>query len=444
MEAKQVLFILLTLGFVPVATWMGITYKWAERYLVAGAFFSTAYLIDINFVSMEMYRGDTRGFEIGITDWMVVSLLLVMLLSPRWRKKPFSLVPPNGSLVLAYLFLAAVSLLVAYVPIYAGFGLMKLIRGVTVFVVAYNYLNEEADLAFVINILAAIVLIEFLFVINQRLHGVYRAPGTTPHSNTLAGYINFINMIFFALLLGHPRYRRAVYWSVLAMGSLMVLATFSRGAIAVMVVGYGLVALLSFKDRLEPSKLQIIGVLCLLALPLLAKVGPALVDRFTNAPEESGESRGYANTAAIAMANEHILGVGLNNYSHVINETIYIRFIDNPVDRGIVHNIFLLHACEMGWLGLFVFVCMLLNFFRLGYGLIGKQHSVLVSSMAIGITIGMVGLFMQGALEWFFRQTYITVEFFMLAGFLVALPKVERQIQRQHKQQQLWRQLCHQ
>ncbi|MDP4598248.1 MAG: O-antigen ligase family protein [Pseudomonadales bacterium] len=442
METKYLIFMLATTGFIPVATWFGVTYKWAERYLVAGAFFSTAYLIDINFVSMENYRGDTRGFEFGVTDWMILSLLFVMLLSPRWRNKPFTLLPPNGSLVYAYLLMATLSLLVAFVPVYAGFGVMKLVRGITVFIVAYNYLNDEEDLKFVINILAAIVAIEFLVVINQRLSGIYRAPGTTPHSNTLAGYINFINMLFFALLLGNKNYRKPVYWAVLGMGSLMVLATFSRGAIAVMVLGYGLVALLSFKDRMDTSKVRIIVILCLLALPLLAKVGPALIDRFTNAPEESGESRGFANIAALAMANDHLLGVGLNNYSHAINETDYIRFIDNPVDRGIVHNIFLLHACEMGWGGLLVFCLMLLNFLRLGYSLVGKRNDTLVASVAIGITIGMLGLFLQGALEWFFRQTYITIEFFMLAGFLMALPKVQRRIDQKNKLQLIWRALC--
>lgn len=442
MVTKQLLFIILTLGFIPCAVWMGITFKWAERYLVAGAFFSTAYLVDINFVSMEAYRGDTRGFEFGLTDWMIISLLLVMLLSPRWRNKPFTLVPPNGGLVYTYLGLALLSLLVAYVPVYAGFGIMKLVRGVTVFVVAYNYLNDEEDLRFVVQILAAIIAIEFLFVLKQRLGGIYRAPGTTPHSNTLAGYVNVINMVFFALLLGDARYRRPLIWAVLAMGSVMVLATFSRGAMGVMVVGYALVALLSFRDRLEISKLRIIGAIILLSIPLLIKVGPAIVDRFLNAPEESGESRGYANIAAIQMANDHFLGVGINNYSHVINETRYVRFIDNPVDRGIVHNIYLLHACEMGWGGMLVYCLMMLNFLRLGLRQTNNGSHRLVASMAIGISVGLVGLCLQGSLEWFFRQTYITVEFFMLAGFLAALPKVQRSIYKHQHLAMHWRQLC--
>ena len=132
MEAKHFIFLAMTVAFIPAAVWFGIKYKWAERLLVIGTFFSTSYLIDINFVSMEWYRGDTRGFEFGVTDWMVISLIIVMARSPRWRKERLELFPPNATLMLAYLGVALVSLLVSYVPVYAGFGLFKLLRAFAV------------------------------------------------------------------------------------------------------------------------------------------------------------------------------------------------------------------------------------------------------------------------------------------------------------------------
>ena len=437
---KQLLFLAMTFAFIPGATAVAMTSKLAERALVAGTFLSTAYLVDINFVSMEWYRGDTRGFEFGLTDWMTLSLLATMLFSPRWRAKSFSWFPPNSVLIGMYLFLAVISLFVAYVQVYAGFGLMKLVRALVVFIVAYNYLQDEDDLRFVVSILAAIVAFEFLLVLEQRLSGIYRAHGTMPHSNTLASYINVINMVFFALLLG-CRERPALYGTVVAMGSLIVLASFSRGAIVAMVLGYGLVVLLSYRHRVTARKSMILLVLLVLSLPVLVKVGPALVERFLYAPEESGESRGLANVAALAMANDHLFGIGLNNYSHVINETSYIRFIDNPVDRGIVHNTFLLHACEMGWAGLLAYLALTFNFLRLGYRAVVTSASSLAATLAIGITTAIFVLTLQGSLEWVFRQTYITIEFFMLTGFLVALPKVSRAARRAFRIEQLKRQL---
>ena len=431
MEAKHFIFLAMTVAFIPVAVWFGVKYKWAERLLVVGTFFSTSYLIDINFVSMEWYRGDTRGFEFGVTDWMVISLIIVMARSPRWRKQKLELFPPNASLMLAYFGVALVSLLVAYVPVYAGFGVFKLLRAFAVYWVAYNYLRSEEDVRFILMILAAIVAMEFLLVLKQRFSGVYRAPGTTPHSNTLALYINMLNMLFFAFMLGERSKKAIIYWACVGMGSLVVLATFSRGALAAMVVGYALVTALSFYDRAKSHKVQVIGILLLAALPVVIKVAPAIIDRFINAPEASGESRHLANEAARAMANDHLFGVGINNYSHVINETEYVRFIDNPVDRGIVHNVYLLHACEMGWPGLVVFLLMIGNFLRIGLQLIRKRRDNVLSFFATGIVVGMFALWFQSLLEWAFRQTYITVQFFMLAGFLAALPRIDRQMRRE-------------
>jgi O-antigen ligase len=430
-ETKQLIFLAMTAAFIPVASWFGIRYKWAERLLVIGTFFSTSYLVDINFVSMEWYRGDTRGFEFGVTDWMVISLIIVMARSPRWRKQKLDLFPPNAPLMLAYFGLAVISLLVAYVPVYAGFGVFKLLRGFAVFWVAYNYLRSEEDVKFILMILAAIVAMEFLIVLKQRFSGIYRAPGTTPHSNTLAVYVNMFNMLFFSFMLGEKSKRALIYWACVGMGSLIVLATFSRGALVTMVMGYALVVILSYYDRIKVHKTRVIGILFLAALPVVVKVAPAIIDRFLNAPEASGESRDLANDAARAMANDHLFGVGINNYSYAINETEYVRFIDNPVDRGIVHNVYLLHACEMGWPGLIVFLLMIGNFFLIGLRMIGKRRDNTLSYFATGIVVAMFALWFQSLLEWLFRQTYITVQFFMLAGFLAALPRVDRQMRRE-------------
>jgi hypothetical protein len=79
------------------------------------------------------------------------------------------------------------------------------------------------------------------------------------------------------------------------------------------------------------------------------------------------------------------------------------------------------------------FCLVIANFLRLGYRNIGTSTSELASNVAIGLTTAIVVLSLQGGLEWFFRQTYVTIEFFMFAGFLVALPKVSFATNRQRK-----------
>jgi len=203
MPAKQVVFLLLTMIVVPAAAWFGIRYRWAERLLVACAFLSTAYLIDINLLSMELYRGDTRGFEFGLTDWMMIALVVTMARSPRWSRQRLQLFPPNSGPLLVYLGAAMLSLAFAYVPLYAGFGVFKLVRALVVYWVAFNYVRSERDLRFLILLLVAMVAVQFVLVLWQRATGLYRAVGSTPHPNTLGVYVNFLNMLFLAFVLGH-------------------------------------------------------------------------------------------------------------------------------------------------------------------------------------------------------------------------------------------------
>jgi len=84
MPITHIIFVLMTLAAVPMAAHYGQQFRWAERLLVCVLFLSTAYHFDINFESMETYRGDTRGFEWGVTEWMVIALIATMLRSPRW------------------------------------------------------------------------------------------------------------------------------------------------------------------------------------------------------------------------------------------------------------------------------------------------------------------------------------------------------------------------
>jgi O-antigen ligase len=434
LEAKQLLFLAMSAGAIPMLSWAGIRYRWAERGLVLALLLSTSYLIDINFLSMEWYRGDTRGFEFGFTDWMVIALLVTMVRSPRWRRQPLAL-PPNALPLAVYLLLAVASIASAYVPVYAGFGVFKLLRALAVYWIAFNWLRDEADLRFILWALVGMVAIQFMLVLGQRASGIYRAVGSTPHPNTLAVYVNLLNMVFLSVLLSGRLSRResAPVWAGLVMGTLVVLATFSRGALAVMALGYALVIAASLFDRRNRSKLVMVGVMALAAMPLALKMAPSIIHRFQTAPVESGLSRHQANSAALAMARDHVLGVGLNNYSHVVNNTSYSRFIPLESDRGIVHNIYLLQASELGWAGLAAFLAVIVGFFWQGLWFLSRRRGDLATAVAGGIVIGMVVLWSQSLLEWLFRQTYITIEFFLLAGFLGALPRVSRRLREQRR-----------
>ncbi len=193
---------------------------------------------------------------------------------------------------------------------------------------------------------------------------------------------------------------------------------------------YALVIAISLLRRPDVRKFALVLAMTIAMIPMGIKVGPSIVDRFLNAPVQSGLSREQANEAATAMANDHPLGVGINNYAHVVNNTSYSLYLPVEGDRGIVHNIYLLQASELGWIGLAAFLLVIVNFLWKGLRMALMAPEGPPAWMAIGIFAGMVSLWLQSFLEWAFRQTYMTVEFFMLAGFLVALPRLGHEARR--------------
>jgi hypothetical protein len=174
------------------------------------------------------------------------------------------------------------------------------------------------------------------------------------------------------------------------------------------------------------KKLGAIGIMILLSIPALVVVLPKVIERFQNAPVESGESRDVANLASERMGDDYFLGVGLNNYSFAINYMPYGKDLAE-LDRGIAHHIFWLHYAELGILGVILYVLMTGTFIWIALRFILKRRDSQERVFAIGIFTAFVINWLIGTLEWNFRIIQITLAYFMLAGFVTSLDRVEQQ-----------------
>lgn len=174
------------------------------------------------------------------------------------------------------------------------------------------------------------------------------------------------------------------------------------------------------------KKLSAIGLMVLLSIPALAVILPPIIQRFETAPEESGESRHGANIAAGHMGHDYFFGVGLNNYSYAINYMPYGEDLA-PLDRGIAHHIFWLHYAELGIIGVILFTLMTANFMWISLRFILKREDSLERVFAIGVLAAFIINWLVGTLEWNFRTLQITLTYFMLAGFVTSLDRVERE-----------------
>jgi hypothetical protein len=358
-----------------------------------------------------------------------------MMKAPRWRKRRIYTRNPNEIWMVLYLGYAALTIATAVVPQFAFFGFTKLLRAYATFWVAYNFIRDEDDLRFIIWCVVGLTFYSFSQVLMDKyVRGVFPPRGSFPHQNGLATFQNMMNFIIFAVLLQDSDKlfdkRTLIYWAALGAGVLTSVATLSRGGMATTVLGFMMIIIMVFSLKQRSTKIRkklaAIGIMFLLSIPALAVILPPIIERFETAPAESGESRHDANIASREMGDDYFFGVGINNYSYAINFMPYGEHL-SPLDRGIAHHIFWLHYAEMGLIGVALYTLLTGTFMWIAVRFIVRRHDSLERVFAIGIFTAFAINWLVGTLEWNFRIIQITVAYFMLAGFLTSLDRVERE-----------------
>lgn len=434
---KQVIFVLMTLGWFAVSIPATMRFAWMDKVCIGGILFMSINPVDVTFFSYTNYRGDIRGIEFGVTDWLTITLIVAMQYAPRWRKRKLYYRNPNEIIMWLYLGWCALSIAVATVPQFAFFGVTRLLRAYALFWVAYNFVRSEEDLRFFISCVLGLTFYSFNDVLLDKYsRGVFPPRGTFDHQNSLVTFQNIMNFIVFAILMGDTDKvfdrRTMVYWAALGAGSLTSVATLSRGGMATMVMGYAmitpLVLWLKQDGRKFKKKFGALGVMFIAALPALAVVLPEIIKRFQTAPEESAHAREVFNELAEEMGSTHFFGIGLNNYSFAGGYIEHYRDILPPIDQGgLAHHIYWLHYAELGIVGVTLFALMMIGFILIMFHFILGRKDGLERILAIGLMVAFVIAMMIGKLEWNWRQTPMTMTYMMLAGLACSLPRVERE-----------------
>ncbi|HAR63408.1 MAG TPA: hypothetical protein DCS13_08095, partial [Candidatus Margulisbacteria bacterium] len=425
-EYKFLIFWFIALLGCPIGIYLAINYRKFERFLFFMMIFLTASAFpwfDINFMSMEWYRGTTRGFEVTVLDLIGIILLGVCLISPRHKKK-FTFIPYNFPFMLALLFLGLCSVLLGSPKIYGFFELHKWIRGAYVYFIIVNYVKDESDFRVAINALMSIMFYEAFIGLKQHyLDGMYRIAGTMPHSNTLGSYANMVIAVLMAIAVDYNEKikNRYLYYGLASIaGAICVVLSFSRGAIFTLPVALVLILIGSFYKRITTRKVTTLMVILFLGLLLSIKASHGIIDRFINAPESSGESRKeYKQVAKLMIQDYPFFGVGLNNFSDS-TLTVYGPRTAMYCDNGTpAHNIFYLTISEGGIFTFILFIVIWGRFIFLGIRTVLTRKQSLSSSMVLGITCSFITLGMQNWLEYVYRQTPIYFLFNTFAGLIV-------------------------
>lgn len=432
-----IFFVTLFIG-VPVLYSLSLKYSKVERVIFFLLLFFTARMEDINFVSREAFKLTSRGFEIGLVDICVLILFLLILK----RKKTYHIhLPPGSWIYFAYIFFSALSMVNSAVILFSWFELWKMIRMYLFFYVVYNYVNSFEQFNDLLKGIALITIYIFLETMRQKyVLGLFQCYGPFPHQNSLVMYSIILGSIIFAYLLNKKdiSFINFSFWLLLfAMTSVSIISTLSRAGLVLFLFAILIVLGFSYGSGFNQKKLLITVLLFFVSLGILVKAWDSITERFDTAPEQSAITRKNLATAALKMANDKVLGIGLNNFGIKINppwpygDHIPMVDPDNENEKnGLVESIYLMIAAESGWHTLVVFLIFIFYFYFLNIQNFYRYRNTDYQYFAIALIGGLLAIYLESTLEWVLKQTNNYYQLMMVFALIAVMNKLEKRYRR--------------
>ncbi len=409
---KYVVFAFAALGVPPLA-FLLCQNRWWMKYVFWGMVVAMCLYQDtsINFFSHEQYPGTSRGMEVSLIYLLDIAMLVAMAFRGRVGK----LVPDGGSRHFVFYFLLCLpSVYFADSVLISWFEIWKMMLIFLHFLAVYWYLRSTGDLKSPLSAIFAFIVVNGLLVVKAHYSGVFQPAGAFPHRNSMAMATLLIGPVAFASYLTHGLGtwfgRLSALTFVLAAGS--TVWSYSRGAIAMMPVAYGLAALACFGERRGGVlKLKRILPVVLAGLVGVAWVLPRVMERYANAPKSSGDTRVELAACAWEMIKDRpIAGVGINNWS--LNMDPIHPYQDRASEslgvelnyRGIVETVYLLVGAECGIPALVAMLAWFAWYWFLCLRLLPRLRQTEWFFVPAGLLGGLTANYLQSALEWVLRQ----------------------------------------
>lgn len=358
--------------------------------LVAGSVVTTK--IDVNFFSLEWYRGTTRGVEVTGVDVLAVCLIVACVLAPRYKSLPRVYWPGALTFMGLYALYCMFSVATSEPKIFGFFELTKVLRGIVVFLAAALFVRTRRELLILVFALGCVVTFEATLGVKQRyVDWIHRVGGTVEDPNSLSMYMCMVSPIFVAAAASDfPRWLKMLCWICFGAAALAILLTISRAGIPLFaMVMLGTTAFcISWKPTLKKAGVSL--VILMMAGLALFKAWDMLIIRFTQATlqeeylDDQNEGRGVYLRWARAIIEDHPFGVGLGNWSYWVSKVYgpaagfkYLAYDDasmspdeveiaNTVYAAPAHNLAALTAGELGLPGLFLFGLVWMRLFWMG------------------------------------------------------------------------------
>jgi hypothetical protein len=374
------------------------------------------FLLSLNLVSHETYRGSSRGFEFTLVDLVAWSLLFAL---PRVERRS----RVRG----VYLAICIISALFAAVPLYSTFGIWKVVRTFWIAAAAYRAVIFGHSMPLLQGVVLGQLYALGIALEQRYILGLHQVSGPFAHQNGLAQAAVLVYALCLSVSLGPARSRWASAGALAALGC--VVLTLSRGGIAMILLASVAVFLLSAYRHRDPRliKIALVGLLGIAAVGIRA--GDTLTERFTEAPDASAHGRDLFEKMAERMVEDNpFVGVGMNHYSYANEHLGYADEVGMPeIDRGgVAHHVYWLTLAELGYQGLAAFLLMYI------IPVLRAFRHALTTAVAVngdvlqGLAVGTMAVLIQGQLEYTLRLTMVSQLVWVYIGVIGAMVAMSR------------------
>ena len=402
-----------------------------QRLAVGLMVFMTSWHINkltLMLMSVETYRGHTKGFE--------GSILQVLALALRWARRreapaEFRWLPPGAGLWVLQCVLCSLSLFGAPNATYGLMAAWKFSSAVVIFAAAYHAIRDAEDLRLLLRAVTFTLVVQTIVVLKMKyVDGFYQVRGWFEHQNPLAMWSYLLGLPLFAAALG-PGDKTETRWQLVGFvaSAILLECSLSRAALAMFAIGVVSVALLSLADGINQKRLRILfGIGFIGALGLAATIG-TIISRFHDEGNTaSRETRELLNIASRAMLHDRWQGIGWNNYGITINhpypygdviddwERDRGHRVDEDEPKGLSESHYWLLFAENGYPGAWAY---LLFIAVTGWwALRGARawRGTTMGAFLIGLFVALVLTYLQSSLERVLTQTKNLSTWMILLG----------------------------
>jgi O-Antigen ligase len=455
-EAHMIALALIPLGAIPGA--MAAAWSGRVRDIFFFAMVSLAVVaerMDVNFFSEAWYRGTTRGVEVTLVELLAFALLMGCWLGRRGAERRMFW-PGSLGLQLLYFAYACVSVIFSHPRIFGVFELTKIFAGILVFLASAAYVRSRREWTLLVVALGCAVGFEGVWALKQHfIMHLPRVAGTLDHANSLSMYFCLTVPLLVAVALSGWSRGLSLFCGLCALaGCAGLTMTLSRAGIPIFAAVVAGTVLACASWRLTPRRIAVRTILVLGVIAMVAECWTAMGQRYSESSLEDEyfnpavDGRGVYLRLSAAIVRDHILGVGLNNWSYDVSRLygprIGYRFEDydfltsvygtandkqfaNSYLAAPAHNLAALTLGELGIPGLVIFALLWFRWLSMAAPFLLLPRGEPMRAMGVGLLFCICGIFGQSLTEWVYRQTPILLTFSILLGALASLAHARRQ-----------------